>query len=359
MFSRLMQAVDSLRPRTLTRTTKSVSNLLAEAQRVRKAIKEAEVASKRLDALTERLQVRTHELERSLADISFREASLAAIYRRDRELAMECELLPGVLDAVAVARHSIDAIERSTLHVSPFPHIVVDDVWPETFYQALVAGIPPAELFADRPVNKRRLVVPFKWAPIYSTRVWNFVHRDVFDRLTPAIVNKFRTQLEEWFLSQWPLPEESAIEGVRFEATNGRILLRQRGYNIPPHRDPKWGIVTCLLYLARPGDSERWGTQLYRVDQDVEAPHVSANWIDAGACHLDKDVTFRRNRMLVFMNSHGAHGAHIPKDAEPAGLERYAYQCRIGPDQRSMEMLLDLLPEERRAVWTGLDKGYG
>ena len=322
-------------------------------------MKDAQADSARLTEIAQQLESRIRDLEESLAAVGLRESQLSAIYRRDRELAAEFERLPAALDADAVAAHATRAINAATLHLSPFPHIIVEHAWPEAFFEALLTGIPPPELFADRAVNKRRLVVPLKWAPAYSTCVWNFLAQDVFARITPAIVNRFRAPLDEWFLSQWPLPPDAPTGAVRFDATNGRILLRHRGYNLPPHRDPKWGIVTCLQYLSRPGDSERWGTQLYRVDHDTEAPHVSANWIKAESCSLEKEVPFRRNSMFVFMNSSGAHGARIPEDAEPADLERYAYQCRIGPDQRSMSELLDLLPEQRRAVWMGRDKDYG
>ena len=85
------------------------------------------------------------------------------------------------------------------------------------------------------------------------------------------------------------------------------------------------------LYLARPGDSESWGTQLYSVESDTEAPSVAAYWIKADRCVLQKDVPFRRNSMLIFLNSHGAHGATIPVEAEPADLERYMSSPELGP----------------------------
>lgn len=133
----------------------------------------------------------------------------------------------------------------------------------------------------------------------------------------------------------------------------GRLLLRRRGYQIPPHRDPKWAVITFLLYLPRPGDNDQWGTQLYTVAGDDEARGVRPHWIGDAPCTLAVDVPFRPNRLLVFVNSVGAHGAHIPEDAEPADLERYAYQVRIGPNSRSIADLVARLPEDRKALWAG------
>ena len=59
---------------------------------------------------------------------------------------------------------------------------------------------------------------------------------------------------------------------ILLDPADGRILLRRPGYVIEPHRDPGWGFLTCLAYLARPGDNKEWGTQLYRVREDAKAP---------------------------------------------------------------------------------------
>ena len=181
-------------------------------------------------------------------------------------------------------------------------------------------------------------VVPFEMAPAYGRRVWSFLLHRVIDRtLGPALIVKMGGPLAAWLAQEWPDITGSMLgTAVKMQSTDGRILLRGRGYLIPPHRDPKWGFVTCLLYLARPGDSEAWGTQLYHVDGDEEASSVAPHWIEPGQCRLVKDVPFRANAALVFLNSRGAHGAHIPTSAEPASLERYIYQFRLGPTAESI-----------------------
>ena len=359
MLSRLRAAARVLRPRALARTAKSVEDLTTETHQLRRAMKDTLAESARLVERAERLESSVRTLEQSVAAVALRESQLAAIYRLDRELEHEVVGLPAVLDVDAIAAHTERALSEAPLHLHPFPHIVVDNVWPEPFYDALLKGIPPSELFADRPLNKRRLVVPFERSHQYGARVWNFLVQEVLDRVVaPVLVRKFKGPLGEWLLANWPLPPDAPTESVRFQSTDGRILLRHRGYLIPPHRDPKWGLITCLMYLARPGDSEAWGTQLYSVEDDVEAPSVAAYWIKAERCRLEKDVPFRRNSMLIFLNSGGAHGARIPMEAEPANLERYMYQFRVGPTASSIRELMRLLPEERQGLWAGKVTDY-
>ena len=56
---------------------------------------------------------------------------------------------------------------------------------------ALLRGLPPLQLFADRPTNKQQLQVPFRLAPAYSRRVWRYLTSVVIPEwLAPAIVTQ-------------------------------------------------------------------------------------------------------------------------------------------------------------------------
>ena len=129
-------------------------------------------------------------------------------------------------------------------------------------------------------------------------------------------------------------------------------MLRKPGYSLAPHRDPKRSFVTCLMYLARPGDSETHGTQLFRVAGDSEANYKQTYYPQDNGhrAELATVVPFRPNSMLVFVNARGAHGAWIPPDA-PAELERYSYQFYVAPENEALAELLKKLPAERRKMW--------
>ena len=298
-----------------------------------------------LKAITERL-----------AESARREAQLRAVLARDAELDDQLSTLERTLADARTGSHVAQAIDRASLHVDPFPHLIVDEVLPKELYWSLIRSLPPLELFSDRPVNKQQLTVPLKLAPAYSRRAWRYVTAVLVpDLVRPAVLAKFRGVVHDWIASNWPAV---ASASVAMEASEGRIILRRRGYRIPPHRDPKWGFLTGILYLARRDDSETWGTQLYSVEEDEEARGASPHWIDPARCRFATDVAFRPNRLLLFLNSAGAHGAHIPEDAQPEALERYIYQFRIGPSVESMAMLKASLPEDRRPFWAGKAGDY-
>jgi hypothetical protein len=341
MIRHVLRAVTELHPRAL-------------AKRAR--------AHVRLPALMEQLDALAADVRRlssALEAVSLRERQLRAILQADAAADERVLRFQATLDEEALARHIQVVVSRAALHLDPFPHCVVDDLFSNVYYDALVEGIPPVELFSDRPVNKQQLHVPLDFAPKYSRVVWAHMADVAVARLlTPAIVDKFREPLTDWLHVHFPALGGDPLAAVELNGSDGRIMLRRPGYKIPPHRDPKWGFITCLLYLARPGDDSRWGTQLFRVDADQEARGGAPHWVPEERCQWVADVDFIPNRALIFLNSTGAHGASISANAQPADLERYTYQFRVGPERGSMEALRATLTPERQTLWTGKVTSY-
>ena len=296
----------------------------------------------------------TQGADDALPQLTAREAQLRAIIRADVANVDALPTLPAVLDRPRIAAHVRAAIACVQLRLDPFPHAIVPSLFPADFYAALLRGIPPVELFEEKAANKPYVNVPLTIAPDYSRRVWNFMVYVVQRTLQPLLIDKFRDPLRDWIARNWPaLASDPFAPPMEFNMADGRIMLRGRGYRITPHRDPKWGFLTCILYLAHEHDSEEWGTQLYSVDDDGDAVGAAPHWIEPERCRLVENVPFRPNTMLVLLNSKGAHGAYIPDDAEPADLRRYMYQFRIGPNAAAIARLTAMLPADRRPFWAG------
>jgi hypothetical protein len=387
----VLDALRTLRPRNITETKNlalraragadalraDVATLrgeIAELHRSVKGLQEAAAAERRshtkaLRLLAERLEASQRQgldallnelagVKREVATVGMRESQLRSIALRDRQLESHERGLDRLLEDPAIGDHIRAAIARTTLEREPFPHMIVDGLLPAPLFDALVTGLPPAELFADRPINKQQLMVPMNLAPAYTRRVWRFMARRIIpEHLMPALIEAFRQPLHAWLARELPELTPAQIDALEFTCSDGRILLRRPGYHIPPHRDPKWGFITGLMYLPRPGDDPRWGTHLYSVTNETDARGAAPHWIDDEHCRLVKTVEFLPNRTLFFLNSHGAHGADIPPDAPPA-LERYAYQFRIGPGGQAIENILGNLSPERLVYWKGKTTTY-
>jgi hypothetical protein len=321
ILGRLAAAADLLRPRTFFRTLS------------------------RVDTIADK----TRELSAAVDTLRIQSEQLLTIQRVDWEKRFDLARLGRWLDEKGIAAHVQAAFESAPLELDPFPHLIVEKWLPDDVYERVIDAMPASIFFASD--RDEHWTVPSGVAPLYSRQVWAFVANEIVGSMVYEALNrKFQRVICEYIRSSCPLLP--ADMDLTLHPSDGRIMLRRPGYNLMPHRDPKWGFVTSIVYLAREGDSEAHGTQLYRVRDDSAAPTSRVYYVEPGNCELVKDVPFRANSMLVFLNSEGAHGASIPAD-QPETLERYIYQFRLGPTPKAINRLISLMPPEHAAMWAG------
>lgn len=271
---------------------------------------------------------------------------------RDRELIVG---LPQRLASEDLRRHVVERIKSAEVMAEPYPHIFVEQAFPEDFYELLIEAIPPLRFFSSRDPIKRNFSPRNAIAPAKSMMVWSFVD-SVFSRetLLPAMTEKFQPFLDEYFATAFGPEFVERARALPQANTKGRLMCRRPGYKLGPHLDPKRVLLTTLIYLPRSaGEDERYGTQIFRGDRDFVARYSNTYYPepDGIKCELAKTVPFRRNSLLVFLNSKAIHGADIPLEEPPKELERYAYQFYIGPETQALKELVDALPAERQAAW--------
>jgi hypothetical protein len=233
---------------------------------------------------------------------------------------------------------------------------VIEQVLPPDFYELLSRAIPPAEMFPDRdPVKQDWEMEALDRAPELTRRVWSFFDtRIVPEVLAPAIFARFRSAVVDHYAQTGGDRFGAAAADIPHRTVAGRIQLRRPGYHLRPHLDPKRVVITGLLYLAREGDREDYGTQLFRVSGPFTQSGMKTFFPEEAGltCEVARSVPFRANTLLAFVNSGAAHGATLPADA-PLD-ERYAFQFYIKPDDGRLKKLLLELPEEIREDWRGL-----
>lgn len=306
--------------------------------------------------LVERVE-RLEEAQRASAAVARRadrtsmQIKLIDVLNRTQERDIAC--LPAILDDRRITEHVTRAIAAAPLVTDPYEHIVVERLLPDDVYDLLLRAIPPAEFFDDHDRIKQNLTFPMEYGPTLTANAWGYFD-DMIARhmIRPAVLEKFHGPLQTHFATVFGAEFLSRANALPQAASGGRLMLRRPGYHLDPHRDPKRSMLTCLMYLAREGDSEEYGTQIFRVHGDAEADYKQTYYPEqaGGTCELVKVVPYRPNSMLVFLNSRGAHGANIPTDA-PADLERYAYQFYVAPLNEALSTLIKSLPPEQRVKW--------
>jgi hypothetical protein len=311
---------------------KDVRNLTQRLEQVERELEDTRERAQRADRVSDQLK------------------ATAMLNERQRSLIAD---LPGLLNQERITCHIRRAIASTPILADPYEHAVIDGLLPDDVYDLLLEAIPPLSFFHDRDLIKRDVRFPMEFGPTLSAMVWGFFDEVIARRaIRTAVLDKFREPLQRHFDSIFgPAFRERAIS-LPHSVSGGRLMVRSRGYHLGPHRDPKRSMLTCLLYLARPGDIDTYGTQIFRVANDADANYKQTYYPEqeGHACELVKVVPFRANSMLVFLNSRGAHGATIPPDA-PADLERYSYQFYIAPQNEALAALIKALPAERRRMW--------
>ena len=293
-----------------------------------------------LDELKELPQLRT-QLDQCLA-----------IQRLDTTQLGRLEKALKKLGHPSVLAHVRAAVDDATVDSDPCPHIVVDSILPDDVYDELLAALPPRVFFEHMKVNRQDLSVPFELAPRYHREVWATFQRHVItEGLQPALAAKFRSDLDALVHAIWPTYGSLDDAGITLERVASRLMRRGPGYEIKPHRDPRWAFLTCILYLTRRDDVQTYGTQLCRLTHERAANSHSPFYVESGECEVVHDVPGRPNTAVVFLNSSGAHRASIPQDAPP-DTDRYVYQLQLGPHPSVREVLIGALPEGDAQGWS-------
>ncbi len=320
--------------------TRAVERLRKEVLDVGRAVEELAAAQQAVFDRAARMERDTQQIRSALW---LNEAQRATLNTLDTRL-----------DSTRITAHVRDAIDRAALLDDPFPHTVVENLLPQDVYELALAAIPPKAFFNEKERAKQNIRIPMEFAPTLSMRVWEFIDGVVArDTIRPAALAKFHEPLQRHYDAILGPGQRERAAAAPQSTSGGRLMLRRAGYHLDPHRDPKRTLLTCLIYLARRGDSEKYGTQIFRVEGDHEATYAQTYYpgLNGGRCELVKLVPFRPNTALIFLNSTGAHGADIPADASKK-VERSAFQFYIGPDREAFDRLVADLPAERRAMWT-------
>ena len=360
MLKRVIQILlrlSPLAPWRLLRTLDEVRELPALRTQMKQGLKESKRLQKQILTESKRLQKQILTVQRQLdvrlARLRTWVEQSRAIYKSDTRFKRALERALQQIGDARVPAHVRAAVAAAPLESDPCPYIVLDDLLPDDAYDALVSAIPPPLFFDHLNVTLQDLKVPFEFAPRYHWEIWHAFQKHVFMReLVPALTDKFQDGLDLLVRTHWPgVADSMADAGISLYPAAARVMRRRPGYEIKPHRDPHWTLLTCILYLTKRDDRQLYGTQLCRLQHDQEFPTHSPFWVPEDDVEVVREVPGRPNSAVVFLNSTGAHRASIPADAPPE-TDRYIYQVQLGAERAVRDALTARLPPDhaRRVV---------
>ena len=282
---------------------------------------------------------------------------LALAFGMDAERGDRLRALSDTWDVPAIESHLRRVVAAASMITDPFPHMVIEPLLPPDAFKVLVDAVPAEEFFKGEPhLGLKNLGLTPTILPIFSRLVWRSVLDDVLRPvLAPLLAQRFQPLVRDFLrigIGDELLDDAMALPLV---PRGLRLMLRRPGWKLAPHVDPRHQFITTLLYLARPGEPESHGTQLYRVHRKNFMSRRANTYYpeeDGIRCELADTIPYRGNLCLSFLNlGGGAHGAELPSDAQPANMRRTVFQFYIGPEREALEAVVERLPPDRQVAW--------
>lgn len=184
-------------------------------------------------------------------------------------------------------------IANAPVQIWPFPHIYVQDVFPDDFYADLVANLPEKSKYSQFGSNyKGRQFADPNEVSIPS--MLDFMKSDEFDHLC-------RIPFLPWI--------KKRFGSFEFDSRHDLRLIRDSlNYSIGPHTDAPWKVLSYLFYLPSNFELETLGTSIYQPNDPsfrcIGGPHHSFDKF-----HRIHTVPFWPNTMLAFFKTdYSFHG---------------------------------------------------
>jgi len=216
----------------------------------------------------------------------------------------------------SVEAHVLARIAAAPVIEDPFPHCIVDGVFPADFYEDLIDRWPEDACFVP-------LVETGRTGPLYSParHVVQLTEQDLA-RLDQAGRAFWECEVAAWLmhpefleavLGKFHVPAVSRVRG------DALIVSDRESFAILPHTDAIHRLATLLFYLPEDAAFRRYGTSLY-APLDASFRSFEGLHHPRERFRLAKTAEFLPNRLLMFPKSdrcfHGVEPVDLP------GIER-------------------------------------
>jgi hypothetical protein len=238
--------------------------------------------------------------------------------------------------------HIEEKLEAGVLEKHPFPHMIIEDFFPQDVFDKLMEYSPfkknrgvewqgreaSADITSKTPYFARKQInfhenQEFE-APAEQRQFWNDLKSEFLDKhwFEEAVLRKY----EEYFRLRFG----DLVDEPDFLQLFTKEFFLQRhepGYYIGPHTDVPARVFTCIFALADREGFERFGTQLLipkdRLDRCWGNDHYPPEDFD-----LVKVAPYKPNNFLLFFKTrHSFHA--VDAITEDVPNQRYGMQFQF------------------------------
>lgn len=208
-----------------------------------------------------------------------------------------------------VQLHALHKISNTTVYSYPFKYIYINQIFPDYFYDEMMANLPGNEYYS-KTMDAERIAL-------------SFVQHDL-DRL-PETQKMFWSSFAKWINSEefaitmakkMGLPEIIDGETAIYEPSCS-LTRSWQGYDLPPHTDIATKMLSMLIYMVKDESHKDLGTAIFLPkERDFECDGTSARHPYHYFEHL-KTLEFKPNTLSAFCRSRQSfHGVFKNEDPD-------------------------------------------
>ncbi|MGL4514140.1 MAG: hypothetical protein ACRCT8_13700 [Lacipirellulaceae bacterium] len=194
--------------------------------------------------------------------------------------------------------------DRTEVFADPFPHLTIEGLFPDDFYDELLANMPPVSSCHVADKNGPRDTVAasrlrfelrgtaIEQLPLRAQRVWRAAHQALVSEAFRAAIY---TRLADGLSYRFGCRPDEVVERAPGFAVPA-IFRERSGYSIAPHPDTRKKIVTMQIPLTPDDAQDGLGTDFYR------RSFAPAAWLsEPRGFETAKSAPFRRNTASAFV----------------------------------------------------------
>ncbi len=219
-----------------------------------------------------------------------------------------------------VEQHVRYKIANAPVQRFPFAHFYIRDVFPEDYYRALLAHLPPTEAYT--PISETGSVSAGAYESRFVLDLEEIAEIDVAsgpdapwpplqdwmmnESFARFMVGKFRPAIEERFGA-----------GSQLSLTTDCRLVRDfTRYAIKPHTDTETKLVSLLFYMPKDASMSHLGTSIYAPSDPEFRSDGSKHFSSAGFRQMAR-MEYQPNSLFGFVRTDFSfHGVERITDPE-------------------------------------------
>lgn len=211
-------------------------------------------------------------------------------------------------DIEIIKQHIEEKFRTNEVKMWPFPHMIIDNILPDDFYQMILEKWPKDAPFKDNEthtgyeIGKKK---DFRILGYSNKESQKFFTSFALEVVNAIIKEEVEKKLLPFLYLRFPCLNSKEIAEIdtnglcEMYAFNDALIFERDGYSLKAHIDPKEYFATALLYAPEDDEHQELGTVL------IVADRVSYDFT-----YLQDEKIIQRipvkylpNRLLVLMQS--------------------------------------------------------